>query len=220
MVNKITILLTTTVYVHNHKCYLHQTKWEDRRNTYLKSIQQWLQKTNFNIVAVENSGYKFKELDELLKKYKSRFEFIGFSESELQEATFLNNNNSKGASEVFSINYAFQRSTLLQSAEFIIKVTGRYFISELQEYLANFNISTYDGLTQDDNNKCEIVGCHAKHFKNVFDNNLLDEHGNYTGHVEFVYRYRLSKYPNVIKCKIFTIQPTQRGGTPEIYSYL
>jgi len=216
----ITILLTTTVTVQSHKCYLYQTNQDERKNTYLKSILKWLNETDFNIVLVENSGYQFEELQFLLEKYKSRFEIITFYERELESCKFLENNNSKGASEVYSINYAYNNSNLLKKSTFIIKVTGRYFVPELQEYLSKFDINNYDVLTQNDPEKCEIIGCHIKHFHDVFDNNLLDEKGDYTGHVEYVYKYRCSLYKNVLRAKIFQIEPTQRGGTSEIYNYI
>jgi hypothetical protein len=218
--NKITILLTTTVNVQNHKCYLYQTKKEDRLNTYLKSVVNWLDNTLFNIVLVENSGYDFNELNSFLKKYNNRFEIITFCEEKIEDAKFLKDNCSKGASEIFAINYAYNKSNLLNNSSFIIKVTGRYFIPELQNFLSNFDINVYDVLTQYDPDKCEIVGCHNKHFKTIFDNNLTDETGNYIGHVEFVYKYRCSLYKNVIRCLPFHIEPTQRGGTPEIYNII
>ena len=218
MNNIITILLTSTINIQSHKCYLYQTNKEERRNTYLKSILKWLNETDFNIVLVENSGYKFDELKYLLEKHKSRFEIITFCEANMENAKFLENNNSKGSSEIYSINYAYDNSDLLKKATFIIKVTGRYFIPDFQNYLSNFDMNNYDVLTQNDVNKCEIVGCHINHFSDIFNNNLLNEDGIYTGHVEYVYKYRCSLYNNVLHLKVFQIEPTQRGGTPEIYN--
>jgi hypothetical protein len=220
MTKEIVLLLTTTVNVQPHKCYIYQTNKEERIKTYMKAIVQWLEKTNFKIVLVENSGHQFEEITHLLKQYCGRFEFIGFCENELKEAQFLANNNSKGASEIFSINYAFNHSLLLQKADFIIKVTGRYFIPEFQDYLSTFDVFNYDVLTQYDVNSCEIVGCHKKHFNHIFNNDLFDENGQYMGHVEYVYRYKCSLYKNVIRCKPFSIEPTCRGGVNQIHYYL
>ena len=60
--NNITLILTTTVHVYKHKSHIYQIDSEERVQTYTKSILQWLTKTSFNIVLVENSGYDFKEL--------------------------------------------------------------------------------------------------------------------------------------------------------------
>jgi len=220
MLEETVLLLTTTVNVQQHKCLLYQADKQDRINTYIKSIAQWLEKTNFKIVIVENSGHNFEELIHLFSKYPNRIEFIGFCENELQEARFLTNNNSKGASEIFSINYAFNRSSLIKNATFIIKVTGRFFIPEFQDYLANFNFSNYDVLIQYDPERCEIVGCHKNNFHHIFNNDLLDENGKYMGHVEYVYRYKCSLYKNVIRCKPFPIEPTCRGGVNQMVHYV
>jgi len=219
--NNITILLTTTVIVQPHKCYLYQTNPQERLNDYLKAITNWLNNTKLNIVVVENSGYTFNELSDLLSLHNNRFELIRFNESDLEDAHFLRNNNSKGSSEVYSINYAFNNSKLLQNSKFIIKITGRYFISEFEDYLSKIiNLTKYDMLVQNEVDKCEIVGCNTKHFKDVFNNNLLDKYGNYNGHVEYVYTYRASLYKNILRCKVFNIEYTQRGGTPEMYNKL
>ena len=221
MNKEIVLLLTSTVNVQPHKCFLYQKNKEKRVKSYLKSISQWLQKTNFNIVLVENSGYKFEELKDFFSQYRHRFEFISFCETNIEEAKFLENNNSKGASEIFSINYAFKNSTLLKDAGFIVKITGRYFIPDFENYLAGFtDILNYDVLTQYDVDSCEIVGCNKKHFDHIFNNDLLDENGQYMGHVEYVYKHKCSLYKNAIRCIPFPIEPTCKGGTPQIHHYL
>jgi len=54
------IVLTTTVNVHKSP-FLHQKNKEERIQTYLASIHQWLL-TDLPIIVVENSGYTFPEL--------------------------------------------------------------------------------------------------------------------------------------------------------------
>ena len=134
-----TIILTSTVNVNLKKIFLSQIDKNERLDTYIKSIKQWLANTNFNIVLVENSGYQFEELQEEKETYKNRFEIISFVEEELEEAQYLTNDNSKGTSEIFSINYAFNHSEIIKNSIFIIKITARYYIPELQEYLSNFD---------------------------------------------------------------------------------
>ena len=118
-----TIILTSTVNVNFNKCWLYQTSVNDRLQTYLSAILQWLTKTTFNIVLVENSGYNYDELSAEKELYKDRFEVITFIESEQEQAKYLENNNSKGASEMFSINYAFNNSNIIKQSNFIIKIT-------------------------------------------------------------------------------------------------
>jgi len=203
----ITIILTCTVYVNYKKWCLYQTDASERVQIYLKSIQQWL-KTNFHIVVVENSGYTFPELDEEKEIYKDRFEIITLDET--IEPAHLRNHSCKGASEMFSIYYAFKTSKIISS--FVIKVTGRFFIPELEEYLQE--LTNYDCLTQQDRDRCEMVGCQSTHFSHIF-NIELDK--NYKGHIEDIWKLRTSNYKN-FACKVFDIEPTIRGGVNEVYT--
>ena len=84
ILNNITIILTSTVNINEKKAYIYQKNKDERINTYLKSILQWLNKTNFNIVLVENSGYNFNELNNEKKIYKDRFEVITFKQNILK----------------------------------------------------------------------------------------------------------------------------------------
>jgi hypothetical protein len=208
-----TIILTSTVIVNHKKSYLFQTDIKSRIETYLTSILQWLNKTNFKIILVENSGYNFDELNNEKELYKDRFEVITFTESKLEEAKYLENNNSKGVSEIFAINYAFKNSKIIHSSNFIIKVTARYFISDLEKFLSYFDLDKYDCLTQNNRNRCEMIGSHYKNFSQIFSDKNI-----FTGHVESVYKVRTSKYSKVLICKIFNITETQRGGLNEKFN--
>jgi len=211
-----TIILTTTVSVQD-KVYLFQKDKSERMQVYIRKIKQWLYETNFRIVVVENTGYTFEELNEEKEKFKDRFEVISYIESELEEAAFLRGNPYKGASEIFSIEYAYKRSQLCQDADFIIKITGRFFIPDFEKYLKQFDLSAYDILTQHRTNRCEMLGCHKRHFDVVFNTHLLDENGKYSGNVEDIYQYRCGLFEKKIHCDTFYIEPTQRGGINEVF---
>jgi len=211
-----TIILTTTVTVQD-KVYLFQTDAQERSQVYVKKIKQWLYQSNFNIVVVENTGYTFEELNEEKEKFKDRFEVISYVESELESANFLKGNPYKGASEVFAIQYAYNISPLCQRSNFIIKITGRFFIPHLEEYLKSFELDEYDVLTQNRTCRCEMLGCHASHFRIVFNTNLIDGNGQYSGNVEDIYQYRCSLFENKIHCPEFSIEGTQRGGINEVF---
>ena len=144
----VVIILTTTIFVQN-KCYLFQTNPEERLKTYLKSIKKWIDFTDLKIIVVENSGYPFDELKEFIS---DRFEIVFFNEYQLPEAQYLIGNNSKGASELFAINYSIKYSKIITCSDFIIKITGRYFINDFGKYLIDIN--QYDALCQNDCNRC------------------------------------------------------------------
>ena len=211
-----TIILTTTVTVQD-KVYLFQTDKNERAQVYTKKIKQWLYQSNFKIVVVENTGYTFEELNEEKEKFKNRFEVISYVEYEVEEADFLKGIPYKGASEIFAIEYAYNTSSLCKDADFIIKITGRFFIPSFEEYLKQFDLNQYDVITQYKQNRCEMLGCHKNHFYTIFNTHLINQNGEYNGNVEDIYQYRCSLYDKKIHCPEFPIEGTQRGGINEVF---
>jgi hypothetical protein len=211
--SSVTIILTSTVNVNFTKCALVQVDKTERLQTYLKAILRWIKETNFNIILVENSGHNFDELNAEKELYKDRFEVITFKENELEETKYLKYNSSKGASEIFAINYAFNNSRTAKQSNFIIKITARYFLDELENYLNGYNLNEYDCLSQCDMLRCEMIGSHINNFHNIFDINLLDKNGNYNGHIENIWNERKSQYKRILICKLFKIELTKRGGS-------
>jgi len=207
-----TIILTCTVNVGKNIMCVFQREPKDRIQSYLSGILQWLYKTNFHIILVENSGYAFNELNKEKEIFKDRFELLVYTENELEDALFLQNTTSKGRCEIFAINYAFENSIKIHNSNFIIKITGRYFIPELEEYLSNYDLNNYDCLTQQNKDRCEMVGSHYKNFMSIFDVFIN------TDHIEDEWKERLSKYQNILTCKTFKINETQRGGQGDKYS--
>jgi len=200
----VVIILTTTVNVQD-KCYLYQMNPLERLNDYLKSIGNWIQKTSLKIIVVENSGYPFNQF-----KNDNRFEIISFDESQLPEAGYLKGNSSKGASELFSINYAIKNSKLITPDDFIIKITGRYFIPEFEEYLSKINLD-FDAVIQSDRGSCEMLGCKRSQVSHLFNtHDILN--GEICNHIEFLYKIRISTLNKVMIFKKFIIEGTQMGG--------
>ena len=221
------IILTCTVNVNTNKAFLFQTNPDQRLECYLKSIKQWLDNSSFRICVVENSGYIFPELEEYLIKYNNRFEIISYDESTLINVNNLHTNDSKGSSELFAINHAYNNTKFKSSINFVIKITGRYFISELEQFLIESNISWktkekgyYNStvrimaLRQHANLRCEMLGSHVDLFSFIFNNNLYNYDGGFHGHVEAVYYNRINclNTINILTCNEFKIEETQRGG--------
>ena len=211
-----TIILTSTVNINPTKWFLFQRDKNDRLELYLKSVLQWLTKTNFKIVLVENSGYNYDELNKEKELYKDRFEVITFVEGELEESKYLTDIPHKGASEIFSINYGFHKSKIITSSNFIIKITARYFIPELENYLKNYDLNKYDCLTQNARGRCERVGSHVKNFNHIFNIHTFSKNGQYICHIESLYEERTSEYTRILICDSFEIEPTQMGGIEQI----
>ena len=234
--NNVLIILTCTVNVNYKKHFLYQTNPIERLECYLKSIKQWLETTNLKICVIENSGYTFPELNEDKNKYSERFEVITFNEMENPpELQHLIYNISKGASEMYSIIYAYNNTKLNKGVNFAIKITGRYFIPLFEDFLIEKNIAYnslnvgihFDnnmilGLRQNNCHRCEILGIHTKFFYMLFELCLSDEKGNFFPHVEYIYhnRYKLLNQDNILVCPIFQIEPTQMGGNQSIVTDL
>ena len=146
--------------------------------------------------------------------FKDRFEVITFIERDLPNTKYLENDDSKGTSEMFSINYAYSNSILIKQSNFVIKVTARFFIPELEEYLSNYDLNAYDCLVQHNryDSRCEMVGSHIKHFYFVFSLFFMMKNRAYEGQAEHVYEERTSCFTNRLICKEFEIEKTQRDG--------
>jgi hypothetical protein len=187
-----TVILTTTVYVQN-KSFIYQTDPEERIKNYNDSINKW-KNTNLKIVIVENSGYPFDQFKQFVS---DRFEIISFNESEINTP-----NDSKGLSELFSINYAFKNSKIIKNGDFIVKITGRYFVPEFE----NINLKDYQAICQNDYRRCEIVGCSYNNFEKVF------KYQTDVPHIEFLYESRIQKLDKILILKKMKISPTCMGG--------
>jgi hypothetical protein len=222
------IILTSTVAINPKKRFIYDTDGNSRLQTYLKSVKQWLDKTNFKVVLVENSGHKFVDLEDYVEKYKDRFEIISFREEEIDNNTIDSVGaqairlpddylyTSKGTSEMFAIYYAYQQSALAKSAKFIIKVTCRYFVPEFENFLRNVNVDDYFALRQNNPDNCEIVGANSLMFPDIFmPGHFRNSDGKWHHHIESVYKDRIiTRVPQdrVLVCDVFQIEPTQQGG--------
>jgi len=207
------ILLTTTVNVHQVP-FIHQKTKEERLETYLKSIRQWLS-TELPIVIVENSGYSFPELKD------TRAEVITMNCEECQP--FLNLKKAfrlkeKGIYEIYSINYACRHSSYIQNATHVMKITGRYFIPCLESILKILP-DEIKAVRQRDPTQCEVVGCRKDYVNTVFSYILLNRHNKITDIAEEAYHYRISKIPHAV-LPVMPIEPTKRGGLDEIKTFL
>ena len=207
------ILLTTTIHVHDTN-HLHQRNKEERLQTYLASIHQWLL-TDLPIVVVENSGYTFPELkgtrvEVITLKNEEDKEFHSFLKSLIQL-------KGKGLYEIRSIRYACEHSHLLKQCTHVMKVTGRYFIPSLEGILQSLPSST-KAVRQQNADQCEVVGCRKDYVETIFDY-LVTKDNRLTHHVEDAYEYRLSLIPHEV-LPIMPISPTQRGSYDEIKTFL
>jgi len=225
--NKVSIILTCTVHCHSkikERNNIVEDDMQQRINIYIKSIKRWLYETSLPIIVVENSGYEFPELEFEKDMFKDRFEMVLFDENELREASYLKDNYSKGTHEVFSIYYAKRQSKLIsQSAcNFIIKVTGRFFIPEFEKYLKNHDLSKMKALRQSNGLSSHIVGSHIDQFNFIFNKRCFyrEEYAKYENdYIEILYKDKIdSLEKNVLNCPVFEIEATLDGKNETITS--
>lgn len=217
---KTTLLLTTTVKVQSQVSWLKQKDAEERKKMYEEIIGLWLEKTNLNIVVTENSGYNFENLKKKFKKYINRFEIISFSYNQIPkvELEMLNNFLAKGQHEIYAINYACQKSKLIYESDFVIKITGRYFVPKLEEILTKNMNNLTDGIRQSqmwrNMNRCEIIGCS---FKNI---NFLFKFPAEDDMLEQEYCNRMKNLKNILNLPKMKLHKKTRQGAGGLMKYL
>jgi len=167
----IVILLTTTINTENHISWLKQRNSEERKQMYEEIIKLWLNKTNFKIVVIENSGSNFN-----LEKNKN-LEIISFTYPE-KDKILLDTYVAKGQHEMYSIQYACKNSKFIKNTDYVIKLTGRYFIPEFEKIITKL-VLNQDCIRQSQiwrkMNRCEIVGCHKNIIDKIFYFPLKDD---------------------------------------------
>ena len=116
------IILLTTCINPLHKN--DETEMNSRKELYYQQINRWLNETPFSIVVVESSGYSFDEIK------NDRLTVISFS-TQVGSST---------VGESLSILYALDKlkdTDIYKKCKYILKVTGRYFLSNITETLSH-----------------------------------------------------------------------------------
>jgi len=122
IMNNWIILLTTAVNNVNNTM-----KYADyRKELYNYQILQWLKRTNYTIVVVESSGYDFPDIvNERLHKVIFKFDKELASSSQYEAQSIL-----------YALN-SIKNTDFYDNCTHILKVTGRYFLENLEQHLNN-----------------------------------------------------------------------------------
>jgi len=138
--NKFCILLTATIDTKN--CILTaRTDPKTREEDYYVALEKWLKQTSFPIVFCENSMYPLSRISQLASKYLNRVEIIQFNGNDKAKEL------GKGYGEMKIIQKAMQLSNFIANSENIIKVSGRIFISNIDQIIKNFKDDSVVGYT-------------------------------------------------------------------------
>src|SRR6266542_3820804 len=104
---------------------------QDRKHQYIDAISFYLKTTTLPILFVENSGIDISEIfrEEILKK---RLEIITFNGNGYDKRL------GKGFGEMMIIEKALQDSVFLKQADFVFKITGRYKLLNLKDFVNQY----------------------------------------------------------------------------------
>jgi hypothetical protein len=121
------ILLTTcispSVYRINEEEKSIET--EKRKKIYETQIRKWLDNTSYPIYVVESSGYDFPDIEKKDNRLK------------IFTHTISTSLPSSSQCEARSILYALENMNDVDDEDYILKVTGRYFLPNIENSLKN-----------------------------------------------------------------------------------
>lgn len=123
--NNIVILLTACINPGGMSHTVLQAP-EIRKQQYISAIRYYLENTQIPIVFVENTNTdisgEFSKAD-----ISKRIEFITFNGNDFDKS------KGKGYGEALMIEYALKHSAFLNKSSFVIKVTGRLYVDNIDE---------------------------------------------------------------------------------------
>lgn len=127
--NEECLLLLTGTIQPNTQQTVKLIDGNERRKQYIDAIDFYLQKTNFKLLFVENSG---NDISDRFQGYESRIEFLTY----VSQPTVPD--RGKGYKEMEILNYAMNTSKFINDINYIIKITGRLKILNIN-YLLQHN---------------------------------------------------------------------------------
>lgn len=125
------LLLTATIRVNDDVVFTARTDASDRLNDYKRALELWLAHPKVqSLVLVENSGWDLSELRRIAEgSPEKHVEFLSFT------APAFDGSLGKGYGEMICLQYAMEHSRLLTESARIIKVTGRYFLTNATDFM-------------------------------------------------------------------------------------
>lgn len=127
----IVIFLTGTIKPVNAP-FSKRNDYKLREEDYAEAIKSWL-KFKKPIVFCENSNFRSTKIVTLLEESGVAYEYLSFN----SQVSHLG----KGHGELEIFEYAFSKSKLLNSSEWICKATGRYIVKNAATIFMGLNSS-------------------------------------------------------------------------------
>jgi len=185
----------------------------ERRRQYIKSIKYYIQNTFFkNIVYCDNSGaVADEELKFLADKYQKNFEWLSFVGDSKKCIDC-----GKGYGEGEIVNYALEHSSIMSQCSFMIKITGRLKVTNLElllRFAAMDKVQFLPNKTMDRRHyiNTRIYMMPIEVYRQCFKDAYLlvdDEKGVFMEHA-----FGICSDKNAIKYKKFIVCPRIVGGS-------
>lgn len=173
--NKWVIFLTTAVNVNNENEY--------RINLYTSQIIEWLNNTNFHIYVVESTGYNFNIVHE-------RLTLVSLILPKLPSSTI-----SESMSLMYLLN-SVKNDVNFINCTHILKVTGRYYLENIKNFLENKCINNLNVYLQFTHNY-DILWQNTEYYgidKKLLEKFLLTINSKIMEHAfyDFIFDHKLS----------------------------
>jgi len=124
----VVLLLTASVNIRE-MVYTALKDANIREQHYLEAISHYYTLTDIPILVVENTGHDFSDKLPSDIADSDRMEFISYSGNDFPRE------KGKGYGELELMNYAMQHSKLIREDTLIIKVTGRYRVLNIKDFV-------------------------------------------------------------------------------------
>jgi hypothetical protein len=116
----ICILLTACIDTED-KHFISRADPKLRENDYIEALKKWMQ-TPFPLVFCENSHYDLKKIRGFAGNRAEILQFYGQD---------FPGHLGKGYGEMLAIQHAIENSELIKNCQYLVKVTGRYYIKNI-----------------------------------------------------------------------------------------
>lgn len=127
--NQICIMLTACVNP-NGMSYTALQNVDERELQYRKALSYYLSETDVSVIFVENTCSDFSaDYSEYIES--GRLEYITFDGNNYDKTL------GKGFGEALIIKEAFKRSRFLMNSKYVVKITGRLVIRNIQQVLSS-----------------------------------------------------------------------------------
>ena len=218
------VILTACVSPNKQVSELELTDSNVRRMQYIESLRFYIKSTRIDrIVFCDNSNAEVdKDILSLAKRYHKQMEWISFYGNEEKVKK-----QGKGYGEGEILEYAIKHSKLVISSDYIIKITGRLIIKNIDDLVRRINADycyfdhiCLEGKTPFVSTKLFMIP--KVMFEKYFINKYTEVNDGSHQFIEHVYAKILIENRDKILRKCFSKFPNMQGvsgSSGEVYEY-